>query len=294
MADSLFPNYLKINPDGSIGATFSGDIEARSLIDTATGGQVFNLSSTGQLTLKGVVNSLGMTIPAGESATPTAPNEIQWIESSGGLVAEIGGYQYTPPGGAYTNRIDVAATATSPPPTGNTSVAESNLIANDSTGELYAQVTADVGEVVGQNTLGEVYAYARQNGGSLLSRLILNGAGNSDFALYNNVRVALMVNNGSATGSANFTTNGGNLAVVSYYTAYTGAAGLHSWGIQFSNGSVAGSDFYFNQASVHAVMTPIFFAVQLGAGSYSVHPYSSGVTVDANDRWGILIVELPS
>lgn len=95
MTDQLVPNYATIDPvTGRVGANFSGDITARSLIDSATNGQVFNLGANGSLSLKGLVNALGVILPAGsaQQSPQQATDQIIWRESGGAFIAEVQGW----------------------------------------------------------------------------------------------------------------------------------------------------------------------------------------------------------
>ncbi len=107
--DTLSPTYLTVNPDGSIGATFTGDIRARSIVDTPTNGNVFKLGADGSLSLKGLINALGLILPTG-IGLPGLQNRITWTrKSDGAMVADINSYVDSDPGGATSLGLGAAA-----------------------------------------------------------------------------------------------------------------------------------------------------------------------------------------
>lgn len=69
--ESLSPNYLTVTPGGQVGANFTG-----------------------------LINALGLIIPASTFPTPGAQNSIQWIQQSNGAQVASVGAGYTGAGGA--------------------------------------------------------------------------------------------------------------------------------------------------------------------------------------------------
>lgn len=144
--EQLSPNYLTSNPDGTIGANFTGQIHAQGLELDATAGP---------------------TIPANDA--------IRWLRTdTGGLVAQIQAY-YSGPGGA-------ASTALFAQSQGTTDLGVSLLEAFDDTGAAQALLKVcqiNRGGMPNQPALG-VNTEVDVAAGSLIKRL-LGADGSSDF-----------------------------------------------------------------------------------------------------------------
>lgn len=128
--DTLTPNYLTVSPDGKIGATFSGSIEAQ-----------------------------GIVLPAGTgfSSTPPKVDRIEWDRASdGAAVATIYGWSNA---AGHTEGVSVSAAAAEVGGATNTS-----LNAYDDLGALQAAL----GVTQQSRGAGQVFASVTGAGGRLI------------------------------------------------------------------------------------------------------------------------------
>lgn len=159
-ADSLQPNYLTVNPDGTIGADFTGKINAQGLI-----------------------------LPAADSNTPPPDNKIQWTLSNGAAIADIVGY-YEPNG-----TINVATTALDSLAQAATDQSNVILRAYNSLGNVQASLEAHQN---GQG--GGWISYEVGSNTASYSGTIMDSTGSSNFLqLLSAQELQLAIGNGTFT-----------------------------------------------------------------------------------------------
>lgn len=166
--DSMTPTYLTLSPTGQVGAAFTG-----------------------------LVNALGLVLPASTNFTPTNTNTVSWTTDgtqSGGLIAEMFGYGPVSGNEFFTIRglEEVSGDASG-----------GNLAAIDRNGVIQASIG-----VQQQNAgAGPLLAGAVVGAGSL-SQSILLSDGSSDYlqlGSHQNIKLSFGTASGLAAGAAGFT-----------------------------------------------------------------------------------------
>ena len=78
MTDQIAPNYLTIGTDGEVGADFTG-----------------------------LINALGLIIPAADSTPPALDQSVRWVDANGDMVSQI----YTFTGAGSQSEVEIEAHA---------------------------------------------------------------------------------------------------------------------------------------------------------------------------------------
>jgi hypothetical protein len=146
--EALSPNYLTVDSQGRVGASFSGSISAQ-----------------------------GVDLPSGTSSVLQPTNQIIWEPAAGGgVVASIG---------AFINAGDDSEIAVNafPPNVGvATAFSGSSIAAGDQAESIWAKLTAQVETINSIAIDANVSVTAQIPGGPLVQLVLADSGGGSDFA----------------------------------------------------------------------------------------------------------------